>query len=137
MSGIVVIWLEVQLAYALAASTLSASKAFTESFNSGFGLGFTRGKGEDSYGMSTLSGRTPNSSKGEKSRNDSTLESGIMTSRTRSVPTDHSSKAGFVDSTATPITQQASRMNVQLKLRPDTDMKTSTHVSAERELGMW
>ena len=43
-SAIVTIWLEVQLAYALAASTLSALKAFTESFETGFGLGFTRGK---------------------------------------------------------------------------------------------
>lgn len=46
-SAIVTIWLEVQLTYALAASTLSVLKAFTESFNSGFGLGFTRGKSEN------------------------------------------------------------------------------------------
>ena len=46
-SAIVTIWLEVQLTYALASSTLSALKAFTESFNSGFGLGFTRGKSEN------------------------------------------------------------------------------------------
>jgi hypothetical protein len=37
-SAIVTIWLEVQLTYALAASTLSALKAFTESFETGFGL---------------------------------------------------------------------------------------------------
>jgi len=55
-SAIVTIWLEVQLAYALAASTLSALKAFTESFNSGFGLGFTRGKSENgSYALSAMS----------------------------------------------------------------------------------
>jgi hypothetical protein len=46
-STIVTIWLEVQLTYALAASTLSAPKAFTESFHSGFGLGFTRAKSEN------------------------------------------------------------------------------------------
>lgn len=56
-SAIVTIWLEVQLAYALAASTLSALKAFTESFETGFGLGFTRGKSENgSYALSGTSG---------------------------------------------------------------------------------
>lgn len=50
----VAIWTEAQLAYALAASTLSALKAFAESFNSGFGLGFTRGKGEGSYALSAV-----------------------------------------------------------------------------------
>jgi hypothetical protein len=56
-SAIVTIWLEVQLAYALAASTLSALKAFTESFETGFGLGFTRGKSEHgSYALSGMSG---------------------------------------------------------------------------------
>ena len=56
-SAIVTIWLEVQLAYALAASTLSALKAFTESFETGFGLGFTRGKSENgSYALSSMSG---------------------------------------------------------------------------------
>lgn len=56
-SAIVTIWLEVQLAYALAASTLSALKAFTESFETGFGLGFTRGKSENgSYALSGMSG---------------------------------------------------------------------------------
>lgn len=54
-AAIVAIWLEVQLAYALAASTLSALKTFTEDFNSGFGQGFTRGKGDGSYGLSHLS----------------------------------------------------------------------------------
>ena len=56
-SAIVAIWLEVQLTYALAASTLSALKAFTESFNSSFGLAFTRGKSESgSYALSRMSG---------------------------------------------------------------------------------
>jgi hypothetical protein len=54
-SALVTIWLEVQLAYALAASTLSALKAFTESFETGFGLGFTRGKSEGSYALSRFS----------------------------------------------------------------------------------
>lgn len=55
-SAIVTIWLEVQLAYPLAASTLSALKAFTGSLNSGFGLGFTRRKSDDgSYALSAMS----------------------------------------------------------------------------------
>ena len=137
MSGIVVIWLEIQLAYALAASTLSASKSFTESFNSGFGLGFARGKGEDSYGLSNISDRTPSSSKIEKSRNDSALESGIIASRTRSQTPGYSSKADkdLVNSTVTPISQHNSISDLGLKLRPETGTKTSTYVSAERELG--
>jgi hypothetical protein len=58
-SAIVTIWLEVQLTYALAASTLSALKAFTESFNSGFGLGFARGKSENSsYALSSHMSRS-------------------------------------------------------------------------------
>ena len=58
-SAIVTIWLEAQLAYALAASTLSALKHFTESFNSGFGLGFTRGKSESgSYALSSHMSRS-------------------------------------------------------------------------------
>jgi hypothetical protein len=57
--AIVTIWLEVQLTYALAASTLSALKAFTESFNSGFGLGFARGKSENSsYALSSHMSRS-------------------------------------------------------------------------------
>lgn len=55
-SAMLTIWLEVQLAYALAASTLSALKRSTESFNSRSGLGFTRGKSENgSYALSHMS----------------------------------------------------------------------------------
>ena len=48
------ILIEIELAYALAAGTLSASKAFTESFNSSFGLGFARGRNRDDYYLSRL-----------------------------------------------------------------------------------
>lgn len=69
-SAIVTIWLEVQLAYALAASTLSALKAFTESFETGFGLGFTRGKSENgSYAMSGMSGSGNGTTNTTSSRN--------------------------------------------------------------------
>lgn len=54
----VAIWTDAQLAYALASSTLSALRAFAESFNSGFGLGFVRGKAEGSYALSALSRAT-------------------------------------------------------------------------------
>jgi hypothetical protein len=50
-SALVAIWMDVELAFALAASTMSASKSFTENFNVGFGLGFTRGKSEQTQGL--------------------------------------------------------------------------------------
>ena len=45
-SAMVLVWMEIELAYALSASTFSVLKPFTESFNFGFGLGFARGQGE-------------------------------------------------------------------------------------------
>lgn len=56
--ALVVVFMEIELAYALASCTLTALKAFTESFNSGFGQGFTRAR-DDQYdvpGMSKGSG---------------------------------------------------------------------------------
>lgn len=137
-SGLVVIWLEVQLAYALAASTLSSSKSFTESFNSGFGLSFARGKGDESYGMSDVSGRTPNTSKDSKSRNDSALESATGTSQVRHPDTETSVK-GYTEVVELPAQgyQQNSQKEVPLKLRPDTGIKSVTHVSSEPDLGPW
>ena len=144
-SGVVVIWLEIQLAYALAASTLSASKAFTESFNSGFGLGFTRGKGEDSYGnsygLSDVGKSTPNSSKNEKSRNNSALESVTVAGRSQSQLADNfgesGSGVGVLVSPITPTPKQGSVDDDALKLRPETGIRTFTQVSAEPELGPW
>ena len=132
------IWLEIQLAYALAASTLSASKSFAESFNSGFGLGFARGKGDESYGLSDVSGRTPNSSKEAKSRNDSALESGTETSQTQSLPTDALRRTDVdINELPTLSTQQSPSTGVPLKLIPDTRIKSVTHVTADPDLGPW
>ena len=138
-SGVVVIWLEVQLAYALAASTLSASKSFTASFSSGFGLGFARGKGEDAYGLSNMSGKFPNASKDEKSRNDSGLESGIGLSGPRHLSLDFGGKhhMDYGGSSIMPIPPPSAITYGDLKLRPETGVKHSTHVSAERDLGPW
>lgn len=48
--------MQIQLAYSLAASTLSALKAFAESFDSGFGLGiFARNRRDDEYVLSEVS----------------------------------------------------------------------------------
>lgn len=78
MSGIVIIWFEIQLAYALASSTLSASRSFMEGFNSGFGFGFVR---EDqiskSSGANRITGKsfsTAKSVSAQKSSNNSVLQ---------------------------------------------------------------
>ncbi|GIZ40553.1 hypothetical protein CKM354_000388700 [Cercospora kikuchii] len=55
-SALVNIWMEIELAYAIAASTFSALKTFTENFNTGFGVAQLRGKSEGSYGVSDDSG---------------------------------------------------------------------------------
>ena len=138
-SSLVVIWLEVQLAYALAAGTLSASKAFTESFNSSFGLGFTRGKSDDTYGLSDSSGKTPITSKDEKSRIDSALESGTSESQTRSLPPKSMPKShlDFLDPMVTPIPTD-SHASLNLKLRPDVETgNTYSHVSADHGSEPW
>lgn len=126
-SAIVTIWLEVQLAYALAASTLSALKAFTESFETGFGLGFTRGKSENgSYALSSMSGSgngttttTTSRSKNpeqQQQRNTSTLRTikyEDTTPQTR--PLSPSSKASSTQ---------------PLRLRPDLASKTTATATA-------
>lgn len=125
-SALVVIWLEVELAYALAASTLSALKAFTESFNSGFGLGFTRGKGDTSYGLSDVSG-SQQSSKTEKSKGTSnTLESGGELSRVGS-PAPIAAPARALLSPKLPNAEHCE----ELRLRPEPQMRTLTHVSSQ------
>lgn len=126
-SALVVIWLEVELAYALAASTLSALKAFTESFNSGFGLGFTRGKGEDSYGMSGVSGSSGQSS---KSKDASALGSSVGASRMGSVGPATPSK-NDIEVVVSPVAHSAE----SLRLRPETELKSITRVSAEPRYG--
>ena len=132
-SGLIVIWLEIQLAYALAASTLSASKAFTESFNSGFGLGFTRGKGEDSYGLSDIS-RTNDSSKNEKShKGSSALNSGVGSGGIHTPPCSRSGK----DTNVEVLDSCPSHDEAPLKLRPEPTLRSFTSVSADPELGSW
>lgn len=122
-SAIVTIWLEIELAYAIASSTLSALKTFTESFASGFGMGFTRGKGEDSYGMSNVSGssgQSPKNEKSDKSVSPSSSGTGGNTLRR------HERPKGAADRTAVHTTGEPG-----LKLRPETDITTFTSVSAE------
>lgn len=123
-SGIAVLFLECQLAYALASSTLSASKSFTESFNSGFGLGFTRNAGEASYGLSDVSGKS-GTSKDEKSRGHSTVDS--TNSAARAPPRPRRPSDGRID------TLMASEPpgTAPLKLRPENEGKTFTSVSAQ------
>ncbi|EMC93284.1 hypothetical protein BAUCODRAFT_150636 [Baudoinia panamericana UAMH 10762] len=126
-SAVVVVWLEVELAYALAASTLAALKAFTESFQTCFGLGFTRGKGDGSYGMSDVSGA---SSKSEKSKDPASLESAASRSRNDSVSPYLSKEEAEVQlSPATPPPRLVE--DCSLKLRPERELRTLTQVSAE------
>lgn len=126
-SGLVIIFLECQLAYALASSTLSASKAFTESFNSGFGLGFTRNAGEDSYGLSDVSGKSGGASKDGKSRGHSTVDS-TNTTAVGSPPRPRRTLEDRIDDLITdaPVCDSS-----PLKLRPENEGKTFTSVSAQ------
>lgn len=134
-SALVVIWLEVELAYALAASTLSALKAFTESFNSGFGLGFTRGKSVSGYGMSDVSG----SSSG-KSKNTAGQESSVDASRKDSVAREATKdNTDIIISPVSPTQATTNEQHQPLKLRPETT-KNVTHVSADpmySDHGVW
>ena len=131
-SALVVIWLEVELAYALAASTLSALKAFTESFNSGFGLGFTRGKGDGSYGMSNVSGSSGQSTK----KDPAALESSAGASRMGSIAPDP--KKGHAEILVSPMTPPAETIEEHpLRLRPETELKTFTPVTADPMYSDW
>ncbi|EME50003.1 hypothetical protein DOTSEDRAFT_50149 [Dothistroma septosporum NZE10] len=126
-SAFVLIWLEVEMAYAIGSSTLSAMKSYTDSYNTGFGMGFARGKGEDSYGLSNVSGSSGQSSRGEKAKSASPT-----TSRTdRSAKTASKGYRG-PETCMPPIT--AHGRNVAdpppLKLRPDTAVASYTSVSA-------
>ncbi|KYG42468.1 hypothetical protein M433DRAFT_7122 [Acidomyces richmondensis BFW] len=129
VSALVVIWIEVELAYALAASTLSALKAFTEGFNSGFGLAFTRGKDEGSYGLSNISGSSGQSSRTEKPRGQ-TLEA--ARNRVHVAAVDCQSAERTMNFSACPkISNTMTIGDTSLKLRPESELKTVTHVCAE------
>ncbi|GAB1726689.1 hypothetical protein NU195Hw_g6296t1 [Hortaea werneckii] len=123
--ALVVIWLEVELAYALAASTLSALKAFTESFNSGFGLGFTRGKSESGYGMTDVSDNSA------KSKGGAAVDSSIDASRKDSIA--QSMSKDDLDVMISPITPMPETIEEfqPLRLRPEIGINHIAHVSVE------
>lgn len=134
-SALVTIWLEAELAYAIGASTLSALKSFTESINTGFGLGFTRGKGDDSYGLSDVSG-----SSGGRTKSEKTTPSSPIRSRSRL-----GSRRG-----STPDTKKPSEVRVRpirdldnvteepgLRLRPDGATCITNCVSTEPNHDIW
>lgn len=133
--ALVSIWLEIELSYALAASTLSALKAFMESFDSGFGLGFTRGKGDDSYGMSNVSGSSGGQScKTEKSKSESATSSGARGS------TAPNSAAGRPEIQPPPLPPPpVPRRGNAMKLRPEQDIAYRTAISAEPfgDISLW
>ncbi|QIW98179.1 hypothetical protein AMS68_003697 [Peltaster fructicola] len=116
--ALVVIWMEIELAYALAASTLSALKAFTESFNSGFGQGFTRARG-DQYDLPGMSKGSGNSSEKRKSE-----------VRASDTDNEHSERA---EATSRPpqLPVQSWSHAKALRLRPDVDGCNETRVSAD------
>lgn len=53
-SGLVLIWIQIEVSYAIIANTFSALRAFTMSFNSGFGYGFTVHAGPENYKLSKM-----------------------------------------------------------------------------------
>ncbi|KAH9814262.1 hypothetical protein Tdes44962_MAKER05699 [Teratosphaeria destructans] len=125
-SAIVIIWAVVELSYAVAASTLCALKAFTESFSSGFGLAFTRS--EASYGMSGLSGSSGRTLKTEKSKVSSAFDS---TGRSRMgsitpLKTD-------MEVAVSPISPQndPNRLESGLQLRPERELRSCTRITAD------
>ncbi|KAK0933468.1 hypothetical protein LTR29_014928 [Friedmanniomyces endolithicus] len=134
--ALVVIWLGVELAYALAANTLSALKGFTESFNSDFGLGFTRGKGDGNYGLSHVSGGSGQSSKAEKSSDSAAILSSAGASRMGSVTPAGATKAGpkagpQAAPSSSPATPTEDIARHPLKLRPDNELRSITCVTAD------
>lgn len=130
-SALVVIWIEVQLAYALASSTLSALKAFTESFNSGFGLGFTRGKRDSNYALSGMSGQSGSSSKTEKAKSDMGLESNTASSGVIS-PELQALKYENIGVDVKPLVSRTdSPCEEPLRLRPEGGIKSFASVHAQ------
>ena len=141
-SAIVTIWLEVQLAYALAVSTLSALKAFTESFETGFGLGFTRGKSEGgSYALSGMSGSgngttntNTNTTRSSQQRDASVVASPVLQTIPYETTNPHLSARPL-----SPSSKFSTSSTQPLHLRPDlTSLATNTAtatVSAISETG--
>ena len=69
-TALVLIFLEVEVSYAIVANTVSAIRAFTSNFNSGFGFGFTQHAGADDYAMSKVRKYGNGSNAGTDSRHD-------------------------------------------------------------------
>ncbi|KAK3117304.1 hypothetical protein LTR53_001485 [Teratosphaeriaceae sp. CCFEE 6253] len=136
-SGLVVIWLGVELAYALAASTLSALKGFTESFNSDFGLGFTRGKGEGSYGMSDVSGGSAESSKVGRPKNPAAIESAADASRIASVTPSVTQAEAPAPAVRSMRSAEEIAEYPPLKLRPERALQTYTCITTDAEHKPW
>ncbi|KAK0948269.1 hypothetical protein LTR29_000386 [Friedmanniomyces endolithicus] len=129
-SALVVIWLGVELAYALAANTLSALKGFTESFNSDFGLGFTRGKGDGNYGLSHVSAGSGQSSKVEKSSDSAAILSSADASCMGSV-TPAGTRTGPDIAISSPATPAEDIAKHPLKLRPENELRSITCVTTD------
>ena len=132
-SAFVLIWMEVEMAYAIGSSTLSAMKSYTDSYNTGFGMGFARGKGEDSYGLSNVSGSSGQSSRAEKAKSTSPTTSRTDRS-TRTTPDGERDPQPPLPT----IHGRNVADSVPLKLRPLTGV-TSTSVSAEphNDVSQW
>lgn len=88
---------------------MSALKTFTESFNTGFGVGQLRGKGDNSYGMSDVS--TSGNRNDEKHP-----ERGNLRPK---------------DPGAISVPAPMSNPQLGLKLRPETKLQTFTNIRAE------
>ncbi|KAF2724449.1 hypothetical protein K431DRAFT_318224 [Polychaeton citri CBS 116435] len=152
VSTLVMIWIVVQLTYALASSTISALKTFTESFNSGFGLGFARNAGEESYGMSNVSNSSGSTVKREKRA--AVQESAASDSTTRICSCAEGHPVELAAAPVAPKTgyqvdiqeklddceyvghlsqqqQQQQQQHPALRLRPDSDARSYTQVSAD------
>ncbi|WPG98161.1 Hypothetical protein R9X50_00094700 [Acrodontium crateriforme] len=126
-STLVVIWLEIQLTYALAASTVSALKSFTSNFNSRFGLAFTRGKGEGTYDLAgTISDQNsdPRSPRTAPSKTSSTAEI---------IPTRFVPNSARIKSAASPTetNDTLSSTPESMTLSPEHKFKCVTQISAE------
>lgn len=106
-----------------------------ESFDSGFGLGFTRGKG-DSYGMSDVSGSSGGqSSKTEESKSISPTSSGARGSIVPALP---SKKGPEVHTAAVPASSNPDSTPT-MRLRPERDIAYRTSISAEPfgDISLW
>jgi hypothetical protein len=71
-SALVLIWMQVEVTYAIVSSTFSALRGFTINFNSKFGFGFLVNAGPESYNMSRLKRSQQSHSKGSEANTSQT-----------------------------------------------------------------